>query len=140
MLNLLQSKRGYETILIAEDEEDVRAELADYLSDYEHCFAVTAREAVQKTWECTPDVVLLDLHFRDCRDFSLCCKIRESAPDAQVILVSELKDAAVWREVINSGAFDFVPKPIVRDVLRNRVRKALEIRDLQRSTWLESIT
>ncbi len=124
------------TILVADDDEFVRDDLADLLQDdrYRLSFAETAKAVKQTVKTQRPDLVLLDIKFPDCDDLSVLEYIRKESPGTEVIIISsQTGDLRRVVEAIKLGAFDYVPKPIVFEELRNRVDKAMEARRLRRS-------
>ena len=125
------------TILIADDDPYVRDDLADLLSGeekYRLLFAATGKETWKQAEAEDPDLVLLDLRFPDVQDLSLLKKIKTELPQTEIIIVSsQASSVPQIVEAIKWGAYDFVPKPFVREELLNRVEKALSLRRLRRS-------
>jgi DNA-binding NtrC family response regulator len=124
------------TVLVADDEKFIRDDLGDLLAaaGITVLFAETAKQTLQVVTESRPDLVLLDLRFPDCSDLSLLQRIRQDAPDSDVIMLTgETADLSRVVDAIKLGASDYVPKPFNPDELINRVQKTLELRRLRQS-------
>jgi two-component system response regulator (stage 0 sporulation protein F) len=114
-------------MLIVDDEAPVREVLRDYFveqgytvvdaADGEAALAVFARER--------PDVVLLDVRMPGLDGLQVLKRLRESDPDVAVIMVTANDDAAVARETLSVGAFDYVAKPFDFEHLSHTVMTAV---------------
>jgi len=124
------------TVLVADDDKYVCGDLGELLqrAGYSVLHAYTAKETWAAVEAHAPALVLLDLKFPDCRDLSLLQRIREQAPDTEVIMLTgEGSGVPLIVAAIKLGAFDYITKPFANDELLNRVAKALELRGLRRS-------
>jgi len=74
------------------------------------------------------DVVILNLEKPFENAFRLLSEIQIRAPQAEVIFVAEFDDEilSTWIEVIQRGAYEFLPKPFDPDELRFQVVRATE--------------
>jgi two-component system, NtrC family, response regulator AtoC len=118
------------TVLIADDDEDVREDLLDLLKGYG--WTLIQSETAKQTWEKVeqqrPNLVLLDLRFPDSTDLSLLKRIKETYPEIEVIMVTgEVDNVDLIVSAIKFGAYDYVPKPFVGEELKNRIQKALSL-------------
>lgn len=124
------------TILVADDDEFVRADLADFLGsagNYRLLFAETAKETFETLKKETVDLVLLDIKFPDCQDLSLLRRIRSELSKVEVIILSSQTGSIPQVvEAIQLGAYDYVPKPFAREELLNRVERALNLQRMRR--------
>lgn len=115
-------------ILVAEDDSNARALLAELLSELGHRVVAevgTGREAQARAIELMPDVVLLDVHMPDGSGIEAAEVITSSAPGVAVVLFSG--DEAVTlsdRDVTATAAIAFLPKPAPPRVLDSTVRLA----------------
>lgn len=117
-------------ILIVDDDDALRDEMAHYLAD--HGFSVhDARNAAEarKALESTPiDVVVLDVMLPGEDGLSICQKLSSSSGPA-VLMVSAMADSVDRIVGLELGADDYLAKPIVPRELLARVRALLRRRD-----------
>jgi two-component system phosphate regulon response regulator OmpR len=117
---------GRTTILVVDDDPDIRELLEDYLSDqgYRVATVATAEAMRNSLAEDLPDVVLLDVGLPGEDGLSLARHIREHF-DLGIIMVSgagETLDRIVGLEV---GADDYVAKPFDLRELHARIKSVL---------------
>jgi DNA-binding NtrC family response regulator len=74
------------------------------------------------------DVVILNLRRPFEKAFRLLSEMRSEAPQAEVIFVAHFDDELLWAwmEVIQRGAYEFLPKPLDCDELRLHLVHAVE--------------
>ena len=126
--------KGKYTILIADDEQHTREDIADALCDhpYRLIFAETAKEVLEKARAEAPDLVLLDLVFPDSRDLTPLRHVKALANAPEVIMISaQSDDLQQVVAAVKLGAFDFVAKPFNNAELLNRIEKVLHLRSLK---------
>jgi two-component system phosphate regulon response regulator OmpR len=125
------------TVLVVDDDEDIRDLLSDYLVEhgYEVLLAESGEVMRARLEERTPDVVLLDVGLPGEDGLSLARFVREQF-DIAIIIVSgagETVDRIVGLEV---GADDYLSKPFDLRELRARLKSV--IRRYQRDPAGES--
>lgn len=129
-----------ENILIVDDEEDV-LELVRYnlaREGYNTHTAATGEEAVKRTREIMPDLVILDLMLPGMDGFEVCRRLKgdpktQAIPIIMVTAKGEESDVVVGLEL---GADDYVTKPFSPRVLLARVRRTLQrnvARDMEKA-------
>jgi PAS domain S-box-containing protein len=127
------------TILIVDDEPEMRKALGELLAeeDYNLAFAESGAETLTKARDVMPDLILLDVMMLDMDGFATCQSLRADEILAQVpiIMVTAMGDRASLLRGFESGADDYVTKPIDQPELLarvhtttrlNRYRKLLE--------------
>ncbi len=122
--------------LIADDDPMIREILSDLLTsmDFEIQESATGAQTLARAKAEDFDVILLDLHFPDCRDLSTLESLRKERPGTDVILVTaETEDMNLVVQATRLGAFDYVPKPIREDDIRIRVTRVMEWRKLHQT-------
>ena len=82
-----------------------------------------------------PDLVLLDIKMIDMDGFEVIKRIHSKAgmSDLPVIFLTGIEDEDTEIHCFKAGAWDFVRKPFVDEVLRQRVRHTLDLSKLQKS-------
>ena len=115
-------------ILVVDDDEELRASLAEQLTLYEEFTIVqagTATEAVTLARAETPDLVLLDVGLPD-MDGREAVKLlrREGYPNPIIMLTGHTSDADTVLG-LEAGANDYITKPFKFNVLLARMRVQL---------------
>jgi DNA-binding NarL/FixJ family response regulator len=67
-------------------------------------------EAVQKTQELQPDLILLDIGLPNLNGIEVARRIREVSPKSKILFVSEIRDRDVAQEALRTGAGGYVVK------------------------------
>jgi two-component system, chemotaxis family, chemotaxis protein CheY len=73
--------------------------------------AANGQEAFNQYEQTHPDAVTLDMVMPDYDGLYALRKIRETDPDAKVLVVSALEQKEILREAFKMGASDFIVKP-----------------------------
>ncbi len=122
------------SILIVDDEEGIRAFIADALSvdGHETVEAADAMEAVKQLHERGFDVMLTDLRMPGALDgMDLVRKARAEEPEMEVIVLTAHGSVESAVEAMKLGALDYLQKPVGSPAqLRLLVSRALEHRRL----------
>jgi DNA-binding NarL/FixJ family response regulator len=109
-------------ILVVDDSEMVRKSLRDFLRSADRSFAVCGeaadcREAVRKTKELKPDVVILDFALPD-GDGLAVARILTGLPDKAVILMYTMYNSPrLEMEAAQAGILRVVSKPAASELL-----------------------
>ena|SRR3990167_2253471 len=115
------------SILIVEDEEELREYLTDILLD--SGFSVTAVDdgsaAIHAVEKKQPDLVLLDLGLPSVSGEAVCREIRKNYPDLPVIILTARSDKADIVKGLNLGADDYMTKPFEKNELLARINARL---------------
>jgi DNA-binding response OmpR family regulator len=125
----LTDSNGTPTILVADDEEDLR-ELVSYRlsrSGYEVVEAVDGQEALELATERTPDLMVLDVMMPRLDGYELTRRVREqdSLRSVPVILLTARSQETDVSRGFDVGADDYLKKPFNPDELVARVRAVL---------------
>ncbi len=119
------------TVLIVEDEENIRRVLAMGLkkAGFETLTAPGGYAALKLLDEHLCDVVLTDVMMPDMNGLELLRRIREKYPDVIVIMVTAFGTIPAAVEAMRLGAIDFLTKPLDMEVLCKLIRNALRDRE-----------
>ena len=119
-------------ILLADDFAPWRARVRSFLqrtTEWKIVFeACDGLEAVQKTAELHPEVVLLDLSMPRLNGIEAAKRIRQLSPDFKIVILTENPDEDLMAAALEAGASAYVLKsemttnliPAVQAVLRTR--------------------
>ena len=124
--------RGH--VFVVDDEEDERDLLAMTLerAGYRVTRCATAHEALELLVTEDVDVVLTDLAMPGMAGDALCERIHGVRPGVPVVFVTGQATLAVAVDALRLGAFDFIVKPVVSDLLLVVVARAIGERHLVR--------
>ncbi len=116
-------------ILIAEDERDIRDLITFTLqfAGHEVVAVANGEEALQKTFEVMPDLVLLDVRMPRMTGYEACKKIKEDASTRHipVIFISAKGQASEVQAGLDAGAAEYILKPFSPDQLTAQVQTVL---------------
>ena len=115
-------------ILICDDAAFMRMMIKDILIKNGYIVAGEAEngaKAVEKYNELKPDLVLMDITMPEMDGIQALKKIKESSPEAVVIMCSAMGQQAMVIESIQAGAKDFIVKPFQADRVLEAVKKVI---------------
>jgi len=116
-------------VLVADDEATQRLLTRQALepAGFEVVEARNGEVAVQVFEQQRPDLILLDVRMPKIDGFAVCARIREMVDGAEVpiVMVTGLEDIEALERSYQSGATDFITKPVVWETLSHRVRYLL---------------
>ncbi len=115
------------SILIVDDEGSVRDILMEYLSEEGYLVyeAEDGPKAIEIVEAHRPNLMLLDLKLLTMSGLEILKKAREISPSTIVVMLTGSLDEKDAKEAIQSGAYDYVTKPIslsdVKTLILDRV-------------------
>src|SRR6267378_3184430 len=123
-------------ILIADDDKATRVLLRRVMEreGYKVVAAETGAEAVRLCESVSADLILLDYIMPELDGVDACARIRtlERYKATPVLMITSLDDDASIHRALVCGASDYITKPILLPVLRQRVRHLLASRRAER--------
>ncbi|SNS95164.1 response regulator receiver modulated diguanylate cyclase [Noviherbaspirillum humi] len=122
-------KKG--TILVVDDEEIYLQLLSAMLGDDYHVYiADNGRAAIETALACKPDLILLDMVLPDMDGIHICTELKNipELAETPVIFVTSMVDARSEVSGLQTGAVDYVSKPIKKDVLKARIEVQLALK------------
>ena len=117
---------GDATILIAEDDPDVREIISLYLrrEGSRIVAAENGRQAMDRFRAESPDLVVLDVMLPDASGMDICRMMRETSA-IPILFVSYRKDPAYILSGLELGGDDYVTKPFDPNILIARIKALL---------------
>lgn len=88
--------------------------------------AENGRQAVEKARELRPDLIILDLTMPEMNGLEAARQIRNSSPDAKIVIFSMHESPQVRKESRDAGANAFVSKSALGDELSSVSKKLLD--------------
>lgn len=115
-------------ILVVDDAAFMRMMIKDILT--KNGFNVVGEaengaQAVEKYAELKPDLVTMDITMPEMDGISALKKIKESDPNAKILMCSAMGQQAMVIDAIQAGAKDFIVKPFQADRVLEAIQKAL---------------
>ncbi len=121
------------TILVVDDEYGVRQSFHMVLKDeYNIILAGTGEEAMDIFTKSPVDLILLDILLPDINGIDLLERFKELDPNAEVIMVTAVKEIQTAVKAIKLGAYEYIIKPFTVDDVLTVIQRALEKRSLMR--------
>lgn len=115
-------------VLICDDAAFMRMMIKDILSKNGYNIVGEAEnglKAIEKYNELKPDLVLMDITMPEMDGIEALKKIKESDPNATIIMCSAMGQQAMVIEAIQSGAKDFIVKPFQPERVLEAVKKVV---------------
>lgn len=119
------------TILIVEDNQDVRTYLQSCLEeDYHLIFSFNGHEGIEKAKGYIPDVIISDVMMPEKNGFELCetLKSAELTSHIPIILLTAKADDDARLEGLGTGADAYLIKPFNQEELNVRLRQLIKLR------------
>ena len=123
-------------ILIIDDDLDTLRLVGLMLQrqGYQISAATNGHQGLEKAFEEDPDLILLDVMMPRMSGFQVCSRLKKDAStrDIPIVMVTALNEVADVERAVESGADDFLTKPVNRLELLTRTRSLLRVSILQR--------
>ncbi len=127
------------TVVIAEDEVDIRNLLKLYLEqEYRVISFANGEEALAGIQEVMPDLVILDILLPGMNGFKVCERLREIQIHVPVIFLSAKREQSEKIRGLEIGADDYITKPFDPGELMARVKAHLRRSTQQTATEEEN--
>ncbi len=121
------------TILIVDDESDIRFSLAGILEDegYRVTSAASGHDALESVRQDLPDLILLDIWMPGIDGLETLERLKSLFPTLTIIMISGHGTIETAVRATKLGAFDFIEKPLSLDKVLITVNNALSMRALK---------
>jgi two-component system, OmpR family, alkaline phosphatase synthesis response regulator PhoP len=126
--------RGSLVLLVDDNEQNLEL-LTAYVEEL-GCRLALARDGVEAMEMVTkepPDLILLDVMMPRMSGFQVCTKLKGTPAyrDIPIVMVTALNEVNDVERAVDSGADDFLTKPVNKLELLTRVRSLLRVRHLK---------
>lgn len=123
-------------VLIVDDNEQNVELLQAYMEEIEGVQTIVARngvEALERVASEQPHLILLDVMMPRMSGFEVCRHLKSDpgTRDIPVVIITALNESSDYERGMESGADDFLTRPLNRVELLARVRSLLRIRELR---------
>lgn len=121
-------------VLIVDDEQSMREFLSILLEreGYQVVSAANAAGALELLENGLFDLVISDVQMPGLSGIELLERIKSSAPDTAVLMITAFSTAEQAVEAMKLGAYDYIAKPFKIEEVKQLVKNALEKQDLKR--------
>lgn len=123
------------TILLVEDEADVRQGLATLLGDrYNILEAGTGQQAIQlyEQYQMNLSLVLLDIRLPDMSGLEIIKALKAINVNPDIIMATAIKDQPSAIQAMQDGACDYLVKPFLADDVQAAIKRAIDKQDFRR--------
>ena len=123
----------HHTILIIDDEKDIRTALTGILEDedYQVLSAESGAEGIECARQELPDLILLDIWMPGMDGLETLERLKRQLPQVTVIMISGHGTIETAVRATKLGAFDFIEKPLSLEKVLISVANALQLQELK---------
>jgi two-component system sporulation sensor kinase A len=121
------------TILLVDDEPNIRWTMAEFLKreHYEVFTAADFEDALRVFSENEIDVAVIDIVLPRKSGIHLLEELHTRNPDLPIIMMTGEPNLSHLPDIVRAGAYDFLTKPVTKEVLLKAVARAFEKKRLQ---------
>ncbi len=122
----------HHTILVIDDEKDIRTSLTGILEDegYHVLTAESGVEGIECALQELPELVLLDIWMPGMDGLEVLERLKKQLPQVTVIMISGHGTIETAVRATKLGAFDFIEKPLSLEKVLISVANALQLQEL----------
>ncbi|UCC95689.1 MAG: response regulator [Candidatus Omnitrophota bacterium] len=116
-------------ILIVEDEIDTMETIRNNLKKFLQCeidISNNGEDAINKIKNNIFDLVILDIKMAGLSGLDVIKNIKQETRLPDILVITAWDSAQVADEVIREGALDYIPKPIMLETLKIKIKNILE--------------
>jgi len=123
-------------IFVIDDDVDTCALLSRFLTKhgFEVRYAHSGKSALNILREENFNLVLCDFRLGDIDGTEMLAEIKKIAADVPVIIITGYSDIKTAVNVIKSGAYDYVAKPLIPDEILHTIKRALDSTEAKKSS------
>lgn len=120
-----------DTILIVEDNSDVREYLKDHLSgEFEIAESVNGKEGIESALKLIPDLIISDVMMPVMDGYEFCKQVKTNLLTSHIpviLLTAKAGDKSIL-EGLDYGANDYITKPFNVNILNSRINNLIALR------------
>jgi DNA-binding response OmpR family regulator len=139
---ILESKGGVR-ILVADDEDEIRDMLVEFLSSRGYVVSSVAngREAIERAAaDRGLQMALLDVNMPQMGGIETLKEIMALDPHPNVIMMTAVADREIARQALKAGAFDYILKPFDFATIESSITACMSYSEYQRQPWWKRLT
>jgi two-component system nitrogen regulation response regulator GlnG len=123
-------------VLVVDDEPAICWGFCELLrgEGHEVTIASSAEEALKVAPKCLPDTIVLDVRLPGMDGLTALKQLKAKSGDAPVVVMTAFGNLETAVRAVEEGAFDYLTKPFELTDANDVVRRALEHRQLRKST------
>lgn len=120
------------TVLIVEDEQIIRTSLGEFLTDegYDVVTAGSVAAALQHARQRDFQVAVCDVQLPDGDGLALLRRLQQLNSSVNGLIITAYATVENAVEAFQSGAFDYLVKPVIFDDLSNKLKRLFQYREL----------
>jgi DNA-binding NtrC family response regulator len=117
-----------EKILVIDDEQSIRFTLKHFLTEegYEVSITSNYQEAFNAISEKSFDLIIADILLSGMSGIDLLRETRKKNLRCPVVMITGAPDVGTATDALRLGAFDYLPKPVIKETLLHVTRGALK--------------
>ena len=118
-------------ILIVEDDERIRSELKELLETYSYKVMLIddfTKDIVKEIKNIDKSLILLDVNLPNDNGYDICRKIKKEENVPIIFVTSMTSDEDELKSLL-SGGDDYITKPYNKDILLEKIKRALKVQD-----------
>ncbi|MFV0516260.1 MAG: HD domain-containing phosphohydrolase [Aminipila sp.] len=122
-------------ILIVDDSKsNIKMAQAILETEYRVAAALSGEKALKFLEKTIPDLILLDINMPELSGFQVMEKLKNNEKwcNIPVIFLTADAEPQVEAECFKIGAIDFIRKPFVPEVIKNRIKRTLELQEYRK--------
>ena len=121
----------YSVFIVDDQVESIKLINSVLKSEFKTMFAKDSLSAIKMIEENMPDLILLDIQMPEIDGYALCKQIKKNSliSDIPVIFVTANTDIGYEKKGFETGAVDFITKPMNPDILKARVRTHIKLKE-----------
>lgn len=133
--------RGKYTVLVIEDNVDLRSFLIQKLSNEYQVHVSDGLDAIETAFELIPDFVICDLNLPDKSGYEICSALKQDVKTSHipVIVLTALSDNQSYQKGMQAGADLYLTKPFTYSVLIHSIKSLLYNREKLRYYYTNNI-